>query len=112
MVPSGPMVGEAPEPMPLAPPPPPGAPAAGVAVTSGVGPRCSPKSNVQRTLPSSPAEAGGAIAYSLPSVLGTYTLLASLASAGEPLSVGPAMALQRSVPFGATANRRPEPPTM
>src|ERR671933_318079 len=107
MVPSGPMVGDAPEPMPLAPPPPPGAPAGGVAVSSGVGPRCSPKSKVQRTLPSSPAAAGGAMAYSLPSVLGTYTVPASPDRAGEPLSVGPAIALHLTVPFGATANRRP-----
>src|ERR671929_2244183 len=103
MVPSGPMLGDAPDPTPLAPPPPPGAPGGGEAVTSGVGPRCSPKSNVQRTLPSSPAEPGGAIAYSLPSVLGTYTLLASLARAGEPFSVGPAIAVHFTVPLGATA---------
>src|ERR1700694_4169010 len=44
MVPSEPTVGEAPLPIPPAPPPEPPGPVAS-AVTSGVGPRCSPKSN-------------------------------------------------------------------
>src|SRR5919202_6933518 len=104
MVPSGPIVGEAPLPMPFAP-------GGGTgAVTSGVGPRCSPKSKVQRTVPASPPPEGGATAYSLPSILDRYTV-PSDPSAGAALSDGPVWADQRTAPLGVTAKSFPLPLT-
>src|SRR5579864_3896255 len=62
-VPSLPIVGDAPLPMPLAPPPPPPGPCWS-RVSSGVGPRCSPKLNDHFTWPDAET------AYMLPSEVG------------------------------------------
>src|ERR687885_1768789 len=96
MVPSGPMVGDAPLPMPLAPLPPPPGPAPWL-VTSGVGPRCSPKSKVHLTWP------WGETAYILPSELGWYTV-PSAPSAGADLMAGPTCARHLTEPSSAIAN--------
>src|SRR5215211_1279617 len=107
MVPSGPMVAEAPLPTPSCPRV--GGPATG-AVTSGVGPRFCPKSNVHFVVPSLAPAAGGARAYSLPSRLVRYTV-PSAASAGATFTAGPACADHFTLPSGATTDRRPPPET-
>src|SRR5919199_4677266 len=107
MVPSGATVGEAP--LPIA-----SAPGGGtLAVTNGVLPGCSPKSKVQRTVPSfSSALAGAATAYSLPFMLERYTVLPSGESAGAALSAGPVLAVHFTAPSaGARANSLPAPLT-
>src|SRR4051794_6979246 len=102
-VPSGPMVGEAALPIASWPRFPP--PVTGVE-TSGIDPRCWPKSNVHLTLPWLPDPAGGAIAYKLPVMAVVYTV-PSGASAGAILTVWPncawppepAWAVHLTVPF-------------
>src|SRR5919198_808310 len=105
MVPSGPMVGEAPLPLPSAP-------GGGTdAVTAGAWPGYAPKSKVQRTEPSRPSGlAGGATAYSLPFMLARYTV-PSAPRAGAAFTAGPVGTVHFTVPSGPMANSFPAPLT-
>src|SRR6185503_20655307 len=103
MVPSGAMVGDAPVPIPSAP-------AGGEwLTTAGPWPGYSAKRNVQRIIPVRACGCvGGATAYNLPFMLGTYTVPPA-PSATDDLSTGPVCAVQRTWPSGAIADSRPLP---
>src|SRR5437016_14429848 len=99
------MVGEAPLPMPSAP-------AGGEWLTMGgrLPGNCA-KRNTQWSVPTfCPGSRGGATAYSLPFMLGTYTV-PSGARATDALSVGAVSAVHRRRPSGVIADSRPFPLT-
>ena len=117
MVPSGPIVADAALPMASWPRLPP--PVTGVA-TSGLEPRCCPKSNDHLIVPCEPLPVGGVTAYRLPVTHATYTV-PSGATAGATLTVCPncawpdvptwAVHLMRP-PFGSMAESSPGTFTM